>query len=461
MFDFIPNEYKGSLGCFCHIKPMKTVTSTRLRLAAAASLAILLSACPTTKPIGGGTSTGGPTSALPPTPSGQVYGTPGQAVRYTSASFSQVPEWSGQSFKNSLISFQRGCSKLTGKVQWQAVCNQAKQTPPTDQAARLFFENLFTPWQLSDNGNNSGTVTGYYEPVLHGDTQPTSKARFPIYGIPTDFVSVPLSDENRLRKGTVRVSVTGANQGNINGSGTYTANLNAFPITERSRSIKGRVVGNQFVPYYTRAEINAGALNGKAPILAYADDAVELFFLHIQGSGRLQTPSGQFVRLGYADKNEYPFKSVATYMASKGYLPLAQTNMQGIKAWMRQNPSKLAEVLGQNPSYVFFRTTTGAADEGPIGALGAPLTGEYSAAIDKHHVELGAPIFVATTHPLNNQPHNRLIMAQDTGSAIKGGVRVDYYWGYGDAAGEVAGKMKHPGQVWMLLPNGYTPRYQP
>ena len=195
--------------------------------------------------------------------------------------------------------------------------------------------------------------------------------------------------------------------------------------------------------------------------MAYADDAVELFFLHIQGSGRLQTPSGQFVRLGYADKNEYPFKSVATYMANKGYLPLAQTNMQGIKAWMRQNPSKLAEVLGQNPSYVFFRTTTGAADEGPIGALGAPLTGEYSAAIDKHHVELGAPIFVATTHPLNNQPHNRLIMAQDTGSAIKGGVRVDYYWGYGDAAGEVAGKMKHPGQVWMLLPNGYTPRYQP
>ena len=197
---------------------MNTVTSTRLRLAAALSLAVLLSACPTTKPIGGGTYTGGPKSALPPTPPGQVYGTPGQAVRYTSASFSQVPDWSNQSLKNSLLSFQRGCNNLGNKVQWQAVCQQAKITPLTDQAARLFFENLFTPWQLSDNGSNSGTVTGYYEPVLLGDTHPTTQARFPIYGIPTDFVSVPLSDDNRLRKGQVRVSVTGANQGVISAS---------------------------------------------------------------------------------------------------------------------------------------------------------------------------------------------------------------------------------------------------
>ena len=439
---------------------MTTMTPSQIRLALAASLCILLSACPSTKPIGGGLGTG-PKSALPATPPGKVYGTPGQNVRYTSAAFAQLPNWNQQSFKSSLLSFQRGCTKLTNKPQWQAVCQQARGTPANDHAAKLFFENLFTPWQLSDNGNTSGTVTGYYEPVLLGNTQQTAQARFPIYGIPKDLVSVPLPDTYRVRKGQVRIALSGSNQGSINGNGALTANLNVFPITERSRAIKGRVVGNQLVPYYTRAEINAGALNGKAPIIAYANDPVELFFLHIQGSGRLQTPSGQFIRLGYADKNEYPYKSVATYMASKGYLPLAQTNMQGIKAWMQQNPNKLAEVLGQNPSFVFFRQISGSNDEGPIGALGSPLTNEYSAAVDKHHVELGAPIFVATTHPTQNKPHNRLIVAQDTGSAIKGGVRVDYFWGYGDAAGEVAGKMKHPGQVWMLLPNGYTPRYQP
>ena len=434
-----------------------------LRLVAVCSLAALLSACPSTKSptTGGGISGKGPVSSLPATPPGQTFATPGQTVRYTSAAFKDIPDWQSQSFQQSLLSFQRGCTKLTNKVQWQAVCQQANITPMNNLAAKVFFENLFTPWKITDNGKDSGTVTGYYEPVLLGDTRQTAQAKFPIYGIPNDFVSVPLPDTNRVQKGHVRINVTGNNQGRIASGGTYSANLNDFPITERSRSIKGRVVGNQFVPYYTRAQINAGALNGKAPILAYANDPVELFFLHIQGSGRLQTPSGQFIRLGFADKNEHPYKSVATYMANKGYLPLAQTSMQGIKAWMQTNPNRLAEVLGQNPSYVFFRTNPASANEGPIGALGAPLTDEYSAAVDKHHVELGSPIFVATTHPLHNQPHNRLIVAQDTGSAIKGGIRVDYFWGYGDQAGNVAGKMKHAGQVWMLLPNGYTPRYQP
>lgn len=448
------------------MKKHQLLHSNKFRLIAICSTAALLTACPSTTtppPSSGNANTPiqGPISAIPATPAGQTFATPGQNVRYTSATFQDIPEWQGQAFQQSLLSFQRGCTKLTNKVQWQAVCQQAKITPMNNQAAKVFFENLFTPWKITDNGNHSGTVTGYYEPVLLGDTRQTSQARFPIYGIPNDFISVPLPDANRLSKGNVHINVTGANQGRIAAGGNLSANLNNFPINERSRNLKGRVVGNQFVPYYTRAEINAGALNGKAPVLAYANDPVELFFLHIQGSGRLQTPSGQFVRLGFADKNEHPYKSVATYMANKGYLPLAQTSMQGIKAWMQQNPQRLSEVLGQNPSYIFFRTNPASANEGPIGALGAPLTDEYSAAVDRHHVELGSPIFVATTHPLHNQPHNRLIMAQDTGTAIKGGIRVDYFWGYGDAAGNVAGKMKHQGQVWMLLPNGYTPRYQP
>ena len=284
----------------------------------------------------------------------------------------------------------------------------------------------------------------------------TAKARFPIYGIPNDFVVVPLPVHLRGSKQTVRMNRTGANQGVIAADGAYAVSLAQFPLNDKSTALKGRVEGGAFVPYYTRAQINGGALDGKAPILGYADDPVELFFLHIQGSGRLRTPQGQYVRLGFADKNDQPYISIGRYMANRGYLPLGQTTMQGIKTWMRANPQYLAEVLGQNPSYVFFRTLPGN-DDGPLGALGVPLTGGYSVAIDRHFITLGAPLFVATTHPQTQHGLNRLMVAQDTGSAINGAVRVDYFWGYGDEAGALAGKMKYPGYVWQLLPNGMLP----
>lgn len=327
--------------------------------------------------------------------------------------------------------------------------------------AKHFFERYFTAWRVDNGGNPAGTITGYYEPVLHGDDKSTSQSRFPIYGIPNDFVSVPLAANLRGSKATVRIRQTGPNSGVIDNSGTYTADLSRFPITARSTALKGRFEGSRFVPYYTRSQINGGALNGKAPILGYADDPVELFFMHIQGSGRLKTPSGKYIRVGFADKNEHPYVSIGRYMADKGYLPLGQTSMQGIKAYMKQNPGRLAEVLGQNPSYVFFRELTGSGDSGPVGALGTPLMGEYAGAIDRHYITLGAPLFVATAHPITKKALNRLIMAQDTGSAIKGAVRVDYFWGYGDEAGEVAGKMKTTGYVWQLLPNGMKPEYRP
>ena len=184
--------------------------------------------------------------------------------------------------------------------------------------------------------------------------------------------------------------------------------------------------------------------------------------MHIQGSGRLRTPAGNFVRLGFADKNEYPYVSIGQYMSTRGYLPLAQTSMQNIKSWMGKNPNHLAEVLGQNPSYVFFKVLDGSSDQGPVGALGVPLTGGYSGAVDKHHITLGAPLFLATSHPANaNAGLNRLIVAQDTGSAIKGAVRVDYFWGYGDEAGQLAGRHNATGYVWQLLPHGVLPSYQP
>ena len=385
----------------------------------------------------------------------------GDAV-YTVVPHGDLPHWSFQHFTKSLQSFKLGCEKLKNREGWQNVCAQAAQTPNHHFSAKAFFEKYFTVWQVSGNGNPAGTVTGYYEPVLHGDDKPTSKSRFPIYGIPSDFVSVALPASLRGSRASVRIRRTGANSGVIdNAAGTHTADLAKFPISARTTALKGRFEGGSFVPYYTRNQINGGALNGRAPILGYADDPVELFFMHIQGSGRLKTPSGKYIRLGFADKNEHPYVSIGRYMADRGYLTLGQTSMQGIKAYMQQNPHKLAEVLGQNPSYVFFRELTGSSDAGPVGALGTPLMGEYAGAVDRRYITLGAPLFVATSHPLTRKALNRLIMAQDTGSAIKGAVRVDYFWGYGDEAGEVAGKMKVPGYVWELLPNGMRPVYQP
>lgn len=400
-----------------------------------------------------------PGASLPPArplPLNYVY-TPGiSGVSYRVAGYTELPQWSQQSFMTSLAAFKQGCLKLQNQASWQLVCQEAMRTTNHDRDAKSFFERYFTPWQVSQNGQLAGTVTGYYEPVLLGDTKPTAQARFPIYGIPSDFVVVSLPSNLRQNKGTVQVKLTGNNRGMIASDGTLVANLANFPISAKTTALKGRVEGSQFVPYYTRAQIDAGAIRNKAPILGYANDPVELFFLQVQGSGRLKTPDGRFYRLGYADKNDYTYVSIGKYMANKGYLPLAQTSMQGIKAWMQRNPQKLNEVLGQNPSYVFFRLQP-ESGSGPIGALGIPLTAGYSGAVDRHFISLGAPLFLATTHPLSGFGLNRLIMAQDTGSAINGAVRVDYFWGYGDDAGATAGKMKHTGYVWQLLPNGILP----
>ena len=446
--------------------------SRKIRLGTLAALSLLLTACPTTMPRKQGQGTHTPniphTPQIPHQPAGNAvsHGTTlqptGSSATYRAVSFHELPQWNEQSFGDSLAAFKKSCLKLANQAKWQYTCARANQTAHSTAAAKAFFEQNFTPWQVSERGQAGGKVTGYYEPVLHGDTRNTSTARFPIYGIPSDFVSIPLPANLRNSKATVRVSPTGNNRGAIQSNGAYIANLAQFPITARTTALKGRFVGNQFVPYFTRAQINAGALNGRAPILGYANDPVELFFMHIQGSGRLRTPAGNFVRLGFADKNEYPYVSIGQYMSTRGYLPLAQTSMQNIKSWMGKNPNRLAEVLGQNPSYVFFKVLDGSSDQGPVGALGVPLTGGYSGAVDKHHITLGAPLFLATSHPANaNAGLNRLIVAQDTGSAIKGAVRVDYFWGYGNEAGQMAGRHNTTGYVWQLLPHGVLPSYQP
>lgn len=378
-------------------------------------------------------------------------------AHYTVVPHLQLPNWQLNDFVGSLHAFRISCKQLRQQTAWLNVCHQANSIADHPNIAKNFFEQYFTPWQISQNGNPQGLITGYYETVLDGNRQPTAQARFPIYGIPHDFVSIPIAAEQR-HLDIVRVSPTAANQGVISESGSHTAHLAHFPLNEHSTTLKGRFVGNQFLPYYTRHQINGGALNGIAPILGYANDPVELFFLHVQGSGRLKLPNGEYIRLSFADKNNYPYHSIGKYMVERGYLPMSQASAQGIKDYLKRHPQQLAEIMGHNPSYIFFKPHSGSIADGPTGALGVPLSTEFSGAVDKQYIPLGAPMFIATSHPDTQLPLNRLIMAQDTGSAIKGAVRVDYYWGYGTAAGSTAGKMKHQGQVWLLLPNGVLPK---
>ena len=255
-----------------------------------------------------------------------------------------------------------------------------------------------------------------YEPVLQGSRMRDGRHRVPVYGVPADMVVVDLAG--------------------------------LYPELRHMR-LRGKVEGRRIVPYDSRAEIEARAA---APVLAWVEDPVELFFLQIQGSGRIELESGERLRLGYADQNGHPYRSLGRHLVERGELKLEQASMQGIRAWALANPQKLQEALNVNASYVFFRELAGG--DGPLGALGAPLSAGYSIAVDPRHVPLGAPVHLATTFPLSTQPLERLVVAQDTGGAIRGAVRADFFWGTGEEAGSLAGRMRQQGRMWLLWPRG-------
>ena len=218
--------------------------------------------------------------------------------------------------------------------------------------------------------------------------------------------------------------------------------------------MRGRVVGTKLIPYYERAEIEAenSPLQGRE--FAWVDDQIDLFFLQIQGSGMVHLDNGEKMHVGYADQNGQAYQSIGRLLIDKGELTADKASMQGIKDWARSNPNKLRDLLNANPSYVFFRELP-AGLPGPIGALGSPILAERVVAIDPRFVPLGAPVFLSTNLPNSNKPLNRLMMAQDTGGAIKGGVRADFFWGAGADAGKAAGSMKQTGKIWVLLPKDF------
>jgi len=220
----------------------------------------------------------------------------------------------------------------------------------------------------------------------------------------------------------------------------------------KGKHLRGKLVGKKVVSYPERAELmRSNELSGKE--IVWVDDAIDAFFLQVQGSGRVLLPHGEVIRVAYADQNGQPYKSIGRYLIDKGELTMSQASMQGIKAWVAAHPSRQEELLNVNPRYIFFREEEiSDPSVGPKGAMGLPLTPERSIAVDPAYIPLGAPVFLATTQPGSKSPLQRLVMAQDTGSAIKSPVRADFFWGFGAQAGETAGRMKQRGSMWVLLP---------
>ena len=339
------------------------------------------------------------------------------------ASWADLPEWRDDDPADAWGAFLASCGTLKAQGAWRDMCGVAlRMSPPDRETARRFFEENLVPYQMVDQGGQAtGLITGYYEPLLRGSRRPTPRYRYPLYGVPDDLLVIDLAE--------------------------------LYPELKGMR-LRGRLDGRRVVPYYDRGQIDEGRAPLRGKELAWVDDPIELFFLQVQGSGRVQLDDGSSMRVGYADQNGHPYRSIGRWLVERGELPLEKASMQGIQAWARQNPARLAELLNHNASYVFFRELP-ASLPAPIGALGVPLTPRRSVAIDARFVPLGAPVYIATTWPNTSKPLNRLMMAQDTGGAIRGAVRADFFWGFGTEAAREAGRMRQTLRMWVLLPKDH------
>ena len=317
----------------------------------------------------------------------------------------------------------RSCDALRNKDAWKEVCQLSNNlTSPTDHDIKTFFYQNFNLYKaLQKNGKDEGLVTGYYQPLLKGSKKRSRKYQIPLYGPPSDLITVDLSE--------------------------------VYPDLKYKR-LRGRVEGNKLIPYHTREEITEDKYPLKGNELFWVKDAVEAFFLEIQGSGVIAFEDGTRTQVGYADQNGHPYRSMGRELIHKGELSRHKVSMQSIKAWAKKNKKKLQRFMNANPSVVFFRELPPGLP-GPIGALGVPITAERSVAVDRKFVPLGAPIILSTTQPNSKKTLKQIMVAQDTGGAIGGGVRIDYYWGQGNASGRKAGSMKQQGKVWVMLPKDF------
>jgi membrane-bound lytic murein transglycosylase A len=316
---------------------------------------------------------------------------------------------------------QAGSPKALLEVCTLALAASKSGSVRTRQEARRFFETHFEPNRVTDP-QAKGLLTGYYEPLLKGSRTPDKAYNVPIYRRPPDLVNVVAESE----RGAKSQSFTHL-----------------------------RKTGKGLEPYLTRAAIEQGGLAGKGLELMYFKDPIDVFFMQIQGSGRVELPDGEKVRIAYDGKNGYPYTSIGRVLIEEGQIAAAKMSLKALKQWLRVDLERAKTVLWKNESYVFFRELTGKDAKGPVGANRIPLQPGRSLAVDTTFYALGTPIYVDApeiTHATKKGGFRRLMIAQDVGSAIKGSGRGDIYFGSGDAAGRLAGTTKAPGRFFVLLP---------
>lgn len=352
-----------------------------------------------------------------PLPASQPY------AHLQPAAWADLPGLDKEDWVSSWRAWLQGCQGLKNKTDWQTVCSAALLVNGEDATAiQMYWQQYFNVYQaMQPEGARQGLMTGYYQPVLKGARTASARYAVPLYQTPPDLITVNLSG--------------------------------LFPELKYKR-VRGRVQGQSLVPYFTRADIEQKPSPLAGNELLWVNDAVDAFFLQVQGSGIVELESGERLPVGYADQNGHPYQSIGKLLVERGEMLASEASMQGIKAWGQQHPEQLRALLDANPSYVFFKMLP-AGLSGPLGALGVPLTAARSIAVDPFYIPLGAPVYLATSYPNSGSPLQQLMQAQDTGGAIKGGVRADVYWGEGEPAGKLAGAMRQQGQLWVWLPKQF------
>jgi len=392
-----------------------------------------------------------PGTAATAKPSGAppISGT-GTAMRRVliKTNFADLPGWQednlaglDQALFRQCASGQERSANVKRHPALEATCARIAELRDRPGQTRQWVETHFTPWAVAAAEATGpvfeGLITGYYEPLLRGARQPGGPYQTPIRARPDDLLVLDLAS--------------------------------VYPETRGIR-LRGRLAPGggtnapRVVPYLDRAQLEAQTSHPRLnPALAWVDDPVDAFFLEIQGSGRIQLEDGSTLRVGYADQNGHPYKPIGRELIRRGALPASAVTAPAIRQWLRENPSQAPTVMATNPSVVFFRELAPARepDEGPPGAMGVPLTPTRSAAIDPQTMPLGAMLFIRTNHPVKDGSLGRAVVAQDTGGAIRGAVRADFFWGFesvdGVGAADLAGRMRSPGRVWLLWPRGDTP----
>jgi membrane-bound lytic murein transglycosylase A len=366
---------------------------------------------------------------------------PSDKLVWQPASFAALDRWRQSDLRTALGAFAATCAKLVqrkdddsfgGSVgygyvrDWKPACTASLASGDlTADAVRGFFERWFTPAMATNDGAEIGLFTGYYEPELSGSRKRHGRYQTPLLAKPADLVMV---------------------------------DLGAFRDNLKGERIAGRIEGGRLVPYAKRGEIVAGALGSRAEPLVYVDDPVGAFFLQVQGSGRVKFADGSVMRVGYDGQNGHPYTAIGRVLVARGAIAKEQLSMQSIRAWLRANPADARALMNENASYVFFKELPSAdPHQGAPGAAGVPLTPQASLAVDARFHGLGAPMWVEAPVPAIDAAKpdvdfRRLLIAQDTGGAIRGPVRGDVYWGSGTAAESVAGRMAHRGKLFVLLP---------